>query len=349
MQRRVTTVCLGTLGLLLIACGQAAAQSGQKRALFDGVTLDGWIQEPLHATTLAASDFKDFPGLVKALTDPSNKLSTFVCEQLDDSVKSAIVSYSGSEDAAATKTLKSNLAKALNKIMAGPSLYDAAHAQAVTLRSETEALHEKHPQGKEAARLNRVILEDAYPNLIAISPAAAWIVKDGAMASTGAGRGVIYTKDDFTKYRLMFTMRHVSGQPDHQPCFLIFCTRPAEGEKPLDALGGIQFQTPKGSHWDYRPGKNKSGEGFTQVTKPDFNAKEWHRVEILVDATKGTARMAVAQPPTAKAVEVLDYDVPDAGRTGPIAFQMHNGGIFDEYKDVEIEIDPAVDELISTK
>jgi 3-keto-disaccharide hydrolase len=47
-------------------------------------------------------------------------------------------------------------------------------------------------------------------------PADSWTARDGAMASTGAGRGVIYTKDDYTKYRLVFTMRHVSGNPDHQ-------------------------------------------------------------------------------------------------------------------------------------
>jgi hypothetical protein len=43
-------------------------------------------------------------------------------------------------------------------------------------------------------------------------------------------------------------------------------------------------------------------------------------VEILVDATKGTARMAVAQPVDAQAVEVLDFNVPEAGKTGPIAW-----------------------------
>src|SRR5215468_6914795 len=72
----------------------------------------------------------------------------------------------------------------------------------------------------------------------------AWIIKDGAMASTGAGRGVIYTKGDYGNFRLIFMMRHVSGQPDHQACFLIFCAAPAKGEKGLDALGGIQFQPP---------------------------------------------------------------------------------------------------------
>ena len=60
-------------------------------------------------------------------------------------------------------------------------------------------------------------------------------------------------------------------------------------------------------------------------------------------------RMAVAQPVGSKAVEVLSYKLPEAGKVGPIAWQMHNKGLFDEYKDVRIEIDPKTDELFTTK
>jgi 3-keto-disaccharide hydrolase len=178
------------------------------------------------------------------------------------------------------------------------------------------------------------------------SPSAGWVVKDGAMASTGLGRGVIYTAKDFGRFRLTFTMRHVSGNPDHQACVLIFCTRPQAGEKALDALGGIQFQVPNGGHWDYRPGMNNNGgPEFTTVTKTHFDPHEWSRVEILADATNGVARMAVAQPLGSKAVAVLDFNDPTAGKVGPIAWQMHNAGLFDEYKDVTIELDPADDDL----
>jgi Domain of Unknown Function (DUF1080) len=180
-------------------------------------------------------------------------------------------------------------------------------------------------------------------------PPDSWKITDGAMASTGAGRGVIYTKDDYTKYRLFFKMRHVSGKPDHQACFLIFCTRPEDGKKGLDALGGIQFQPPNGGHWDYRPGINKAGKGFARHDHAKFEPSEWFQVELLVDATTGSARMAVAQPLGSKAVEVLSYKVAEAGKTGPIAWQMHNKGLFDEYKDVRIEINPTSDELVTTK
>jgi hypothetical protein len=177
--------------------------------------------------------------------------------------------------------------------------------------------------------------------------AAGWTVKDGAIASTGSGRGVIYTVGDYGRFRLMFTMRHVSGSPDHQACVLIFCTRPKPGEKALDALGGIQLQVPKGGHWDYRPGKNTDGGAeFTTVIKPRFDPHEWSRVEILADAASGTAQMAVAQPAGSKAVEILDFKDPTAGQSGPIALQMHNAGLFDEYKNISVEVNPTVDRLI---
>jgi|SRR5581483_3723091 hypothetical protein len=174
-------------------------------------------------------------------------------------------------------------------------------------------------------------------------PANSWTVKDASMASLGTARGFIYTKTNYTYYRLIFTMRHISG--NHSACVLIF------GESPtLDALGGIQFQVPNGGHWDYRPGHNNGGGSeFKSFTHPKFNAANWSQVELLVNAKTGTARMAVAQPPGTKAVEVLDFKDPTAGRTGPIAWQIHNSGLFDEYKNVTVEINPAVNGLITTK
>lgn len=178
----------------------------------------------------------------------------------------------------------------------------------------------------------------------------AWTVKDGAMVSLGEGRGVLHTEKEYGNYRVIFTMRHIGGPPsDHQACVLIFCTAPTDG-KALDALGGIQFQPPNGGSWDYRPGKNNSGKGlFTRLPHPKFDAHEWSQVELLVNADAGTARMAVAQPVGTKAYEVLTFKDPTAGKRGPIAWQMHNKGLFDEYKDVRIEENPTEENLISVK
>jgi len=179
----------------------------------------------------------------------------------------------------------------------------------------------------------------------------AWTIKDGAMASLGEGRGVLHTTQEYGNYRLIFTMRHVGGPPsDHRACVLIYCTAPAEGQPTLDALGGIQFQPPNGGSWDYRPGKNNSGKGlFTRLAHPKYDEHEWFQVELLVNAETGTARMAVAQPVGTKAYEVLDFKDPTAGKKGPIAWQMHNKGLFDEYKDVRIEENPMEEGLITVE
>ena len=300
-------------------------------SLFDGKTLDGWIQIENSATSLSKAGITDPVALAGKLTNGSEAISVFLRGRLQGSVKA---------DA---------LVADLNQVISGLSIYDQARFSNVVLRPETEQLLKQNPSGQQLARLNKLLLEDAYPGELARSSSTGWVVKDGAMASTGSGRGVIYTAEDYSRYRLIFTMRHISGNPDHQACVLIFCSRPQNSEKPLDALGGIQFQVPNGGHWDYRPGMNNSGgQEFTSVTRTQFDVHAWSRVEILADAAKGTARMAVAQPPGNTAVEVLDFKDATAGKAGPIAWQMHNAGLFDEYKDVTIESDPK-DDAIPTR
>jgi hypothetical protein len=317
-------------------------------SLFNGKTLDGWIDQENSGGTFGGGDIKDFDAFAKKLTDKSDAVSAFLSGQLDDTNKDNLATFSPTN--ANAKAVRSALVKNLNKIISGGAIYDEARFQNVQLRDETKNLLAKNPAGQQLTHLNKLLIEDAYPAELSQSASTGWTVKDGAIASTGAGRGTLYTAGDYSHYRLTFLMRHVSGKPDHQACVLVFCTRPKDGEKPLDALGGIQFQVPNGGHWDYRPGHNNGGNGeYTTPTKTKFDNKKWSQVEILVDASKGTARMAVAQPPGSKAVENLDFNVPEAGKTGPIALQMHNGGLFDEYKDIAIEVDPKMDDLISTK
>ena len=181
-------------------------------------------------------------------------------------------------------------------------------------------------------------------------PADSWTVKNGAIASLGVGRGVIYTNQQFGSYRIIFDVRHVSGHPDHQAGVLVFCTMPPAGEKGLDALGGIQFQVPNGGHWDYRKGHNNDGKAeFTGVKHERFDPHQWSRVEIVVDISTGVGRMAVAQPVGAKAVEVLNFKDSSAAQKGPFALQMHNRGLFDEYANIAVEAEPKNLELITTK
>jgi hypothetical protein len=181
-------------------------------------------------------------------------------------------------------------------------------------------------------------------------PADSWTIKNNILASLGSARGVIYTRQSFGRYRVIFDVRHNTGKPDHRAGVLVFCTAQAEGGKPLDALAGIQFQVPNGGHWDYRKGHNNAGkEFFDRLVNPKFDEHQWSRVEIVVDPAAGTARMAVAQPVGTPAVEVLQFKDPAAGKTGPFALQMHNKGLFDEFANIAIEVDPTSNDLITLK
>src|SRR6266542_1246124 len=168
-------------------------------------------------------------------------------------------------------------------------------------------------------------------------PLMNWSIMDMAIYGLGNARGFIYTKDKFTDYRVMFTLRQVSG--NHKPTVLVYNQSPD-----LDAMGGIQFQPPQGGHWDYRPGHNDGGAKYFTVVSSgsDISTAMWARCEILVLST-GVARMACCQLPTGtgacKAKEILDFkdDPKNLSITGPFAIQVHNGGIHDEYKDITIE------------
>jgi hypothetical protein len=51
----------------------------------------------------------------------------------------------------------------LNHIISGPSLYDSNRFQGIRLRPATDELRRQNPRGLDLVRLNRRLLEDAYP------------------------------------------------------------------------------------------------------------------------------------------------------------------------------------------
>lgn len=350
MKNILLLFCIGALaaGCSTISTSKAQKESRNTVSLFNGQNLDGWIDQENSAGNIGGGDIKDLDGFAKKLTAQADPVSKYFFGKLEETNQTLLANFVSGENTNA-KAVRNALGKNLNKIISDGPIYDATVFQDVQLRPETKALLDKNPKRFDLTRLNKLLLEDAFPDDLNKGMAVGWEVKDGAIASTGAGRGTLYTTGDYGHFRLTFLMRHVSGSPDHQACVLIFCTRPKDGEKPLDALGGIQFQVPNGGHWDYRPGHNNGGSSFKNVTKPGYNNHEWSQIEIVADAETGVAKMAVAQPPGTNAVEVLDFSEQAAGKVGPIALQMHNGGLFDEYKDVKIEVNPKSDELLSTK
>jgi hypothetical protein len=96
---------------------------------------------------------------LKAGADP---VSSFVDSHLTSAERKSLESYRN--PGAKAFAWRTNLVAALNRIIAGPSIYDAALFKGVALRETTTNLLADKPEGADLKRLNRSLLEDAYPD-----------------------------------------------------------------------------------------------------------------------------------------------------------------------------------------
>jgi 3-keto-disaccharide hydrolase len=166
-----------------------------------------------------------------------------------------------------------------------------------------------------------------------------WSVEDGAIhGATNETRGeLLLTDGDYGDFRLILKSRLVSESNHLGVCFW--------GERRADFRYGdcVLVIPPHGGMWDYRPGKGSPPRENIPHTKADPH--QWHVTEVLGNMKEGTLRMAV------NGVEIVRYKDEDPARLkrGPIGLQIHSGASIVEYKDLEVEIDPKDNRLITVK
>lgn len=166
---------------------------------------------------------------------------------------------------------------------------------------------------------------------------AFWSVVDGAIHGvTDKTPGeLILTDGDYADFRLILKSRLVSESNHLGMCFW--------GERRADWRYGecILVIPPNHGMWDYHPGKGSPPR--EQLPHPQFDPHVWHETEILAHLKTGIVRVAV------NGVEVTRYKDEDPARLrkGPIGLQIHSGASVVEYKDIEVEIDPTEDRLVT--
>ena len=109
---------------------------------------------------LSVRDFKDLPSFAAKLKQPQEAVSTFLSGRLSAESKQTLGQYDGTGPS--SSLLETNLLKDLDAMIQGPCLYDEQRFSGVVLRDVTKQLLERKPQGNDLARLNRLLLEDAY-------------------------------------------------------------------------------------------------------------------------------------------------------------------------------------------
>ncbi len=132
------------------------------------------VKVVFDSQAFAPGDINDLPSFAAKLTGQPDAVSGYLRQRLDKTASAALLQYDGSETA--SNNLAGLLIQALNKLVAGPSIYEDARFAAVKLRPETLRLFDRNSEDGGVARLNRLLLEDAYPMELTRNEAARIVI-----------------------------------------------------------------------------------------------------------------------------------------------------------------------------
>jgi sugar phosphate permease len=118
-------------------------------------------------TTFKPGSFKDAPALATKISQSADPVSAFLHERLSPETRSQLAAKASGESE--QKQLKASLARELNLVINDGSIYEAGRFTGVTnRRPETVKLLARNPECADLVKLNRLLLEDAYPREISI-------------------------------------------------------------------------------------------------------------------------------------------------------------------------------------
>ena len=117
------------------------------------------------STQFRMPDLKEPNSMAVKLRDARDPVSQYVRGQLSPELQQQLSGYDDSSPR--SDALQRNLVDELNRLLKGPSLFEEGRFSQVPLAEETRKLMAQNPQGDDLVRLNRMLLEDAYPREIA--------------------------------------------------------------------------------------------------------------------------------------------------------------------------------------
>jgi fucose permease len=144
----------------------------------------GWLET---RTTITENSVADLPALAERLKNKSDAVAAFLAENLSAGTVSLLTAYQPAATdaqplrAALVRDLNSILRQELNKSDGKPAFYDAQRFSGVTLSEKTAQLLAQNPASDNARlRLNRLLLQDAFPKLLPYDDATLAISDKGA-------------------------------------------------------------------------------------------------------------------------------------------------------------------------
>jgi hypothetical protein len=161
-----------------------------------------------------------------------------------------------------------------------------------------------------------------------------WSVKEGAITGINGNQQLLYTRADYSSFRLLVTSRMVRSNDHLGVCFW------GGRNAGWNFNGCLLVIPPSGSLYDYGP----LGQIIANTCVSGEAKRQWHTTEILANRTTGEVKVAV------NGVDMTSYKYANTGRlrNGPIGLQLHAGGGQEaQYKDIYIEVDPKENRLLT--
>lgn len=144
-----------------------------------------FFANPGGTGTFSAEDLADLSQLAFRLLRPDGPLSAYLTGRLSGGTRQALSDYRNS--GLPSPGLETLVAGDLEALVAGPPFWDDKRFSGIGLRPETRDLLNTGPRGEAAYRLNRLLLEDAFPRAIAR--------RDDSAYREAAGRNARFAED----------------------------------------------------------------------------------------------------------------------------------------------------------
>ena len=176
-----SVIWFGTIGLIddrkkLIQKSSDVGLSRSKKLLLQGIfgLILGLIifseatsPFPRGSSEFYPYTFKEPAGFAVKLRDAGDPLSKYIREQFPAETQQLLEAYNESHPP--SDSLQTALVTELNQLLIGESLYKEERFVQAKLTKKVQKLIENNPGGEDLIRLNRLLLEEAYPKEIAKS------------------------------------------------------------------------------------------------------------------------------------------------------------------------------------
>ena len=142
-------------GLLVFACSLKVLSA------MASVQVSTYVLEKLKFSPLfSAGDFKDPVAIIIKLRDARDPVSRHLKKSFCAKMRNMLQAYKGGQP---SSEILETLAEELNRLLRRGPIYNQQLFAKIKLRPETKKLIVQKPQGRQLIRLNRLLLEDAYP------------------------------------------------------------------------------------------------------------------------------------------------------------------------------------------